>query len=94
MRHQVRKAVGARADARFAVPIGRAEAAGESAHRPGEIRFSVELEDDLAQSGFGSPRPRAGRVGEVANLYGHVLDKMRNPLMPLPAGKTPSKDPR
>jgi hypothetical protein len=67
------------------------EAAGESAHRPDEIEFSVELEDDAAQSGFGSPRPRAGRVGEVANLYGHVLDNIQTAPMPPTASKSPSK---
>jgi hypothetical protein len=51
-------------------------AAGESAHRPAEIEFFGELEDDAAQSGFGSPRPLAGRVGEVANLYGHFRDNI------------------
>jgi hypothetical protein len=87
MRHQVCKAVGPRADRRFAVAVGRAEAAGESAHRPDEIEFSVELEDDPAQSWFGSPRPRAGRVAEVANLYGHVLDNIQTDPMPLPASQ-------
>jgi hypothetical protein len=84
VRHQVRKAVGAASDARFAVATGRSEAAGESAHSPDEVELAVELEYQPAQRRFGSPRPRAGGVGPEANLYGHVLDNIR-PLNPLPA---------
>jgi hypothetical protein len=69
----------------------RSAAAGESAHRPAEFELAAELEDDHGQSGFGSPRPRAGGIAEAANLYEHVLDNMRNPPMPLPASETGSK---
>jgi hypothetical protein len=57
------------------------------AHRSAGIEFSVELEDDAAQNGFGSPRPRAGWVAEVANLYGHVLDNIQTDPMPPTAKK-------
>jgi hypothetical protein len=80
MRHQVCKAV-----------VRRGGAAGESAHRPDEIEFSVELEDDAAQRRFGSLRPGAGRGGEVANLYGHVLDNIQTDPMPPTASDTGSE---
>src|SRR3954447_2841544 len=83
MRHQVRKAVRPAADPCFAVAIGRTEVAGESAPSPDEVELAVELKYQSAQRRLGSPRPRAGGVGVVANLYGHVLDNI-HPLNPLP----------
>jgi hypothetical protein len=72
-------------------PTGYVEPMRLHAQRPAEIEFSAELEDDAAQSGFSSPRPRAGRVGEVANLYGHVLDNIQTDPMPPTARKTGAK---
>jgi hypothetical protein len=84
MRHQVRKAVRPVADPRSGVVTGRGEVAGESAHSPGEVELAVELEYQPAERRLGRPRPRAGRVGVVANLYGHVIDNI-HPLILLPA---------
>ena len=73
-------------------PSGYVELMRHRAHRADEIEFSAELEDDAAQSGFGSPRPRAGRVGEVANLYGHTCSTIfRPPRCPTQQASPPAR---
>ena len=71
VRHQVCEAVGAGADRSLLVPVPLAEAPRQAAHHQDQLELALELPEQAAQKRFGTPRPRAGGIGVVANLYWH-----------------------